>query len=175
MGKQAQKYGFQWESIFQKSFKSSFEDGFIYKILDTNALEGAKKAASKTSGSSVWNKIIVPKTPSDFICIANGRTLFVECKNTVNKTSFPLANIKESQFQFALEIENAGGKYLFAIRRHEPRKHECFLLTVNDIIRLKIANGDRKSIRWEQLRDDEFVKRPPLLKGSKFGLGMLFD
>jgi len=175
MSKYAQNQGYIWESQFQKSFEDSFINGFIYKLVDTHSLQGAKNAASNSGKSDVWNKIIIPKVVSDFVCINDGQHIFVECKSTMNKTSFALGNIKPHQTQFAIDIESAGGKYYFAIRKQESRNNECFLLTVNDIIRLKTANGGRKSIRWEQLRDDEFVKRPPLLKGSKFGLGMLFD
>ena len=169
-----QQRGYEFEEKFKESFKQSFPNGFIYKLIDTHSLEGAKRAASNTTRGA-WNKIIIPKVPSDYICINNGETIWVECKSTMNKTSLPLTNIKPHQLQFASKIEEAGGRYYFAIRHQIPRASECFLITLNDIIRLKTENGGRKSIRWEQLREDPFVKRPPLLKGSKFGIGCLFD
>ena len=169
-----QQRGYEFEEKFKESFKQSFPNGFIYKLIDTHSLEGAKRAASNTTRGA-WNKIIIPKVPSDYICINNGETIWVECKSTMNKTSLPLTNIKIHQLEFAAKIEEAGGRYYFAIRHQVPRNSECFLITLNDIIRLKTANGGHKSIRWEQLREDPFVKRPPLLKGSKFGIGCLFN
>ena len=127
------------------------------------------------SKNTSWNNIIIPKVASDFICIDNGQTMFVECKSTVNKTSFPVSNIKPHQLEFASKIEEAGGMYSFIIRHQVPRNSECFIVTLNDIIRLKTANGGRKSIRWEQFKEDPFVKKPPLLKGGKFGIGCLFQ
>lgn len=169
-----QQRGYEFEEKFKESFKQSFPSGFIYKLIDTHSLEGAKRAASNTTRGA-WDKIIIPRVPSDYICINDGETMWVECKNTVNKTSFPLGNIKAHQLEFAAKIEESGGRYYFAIRHQIPRASECFLITLNDIIRLKTANDGRKSIRWEQLREDPFVKRPPLLKGSKFGIACLFD
>ena len=170
----ARDSGYKWEENFQRSFKNAFPEGFIYKLIDTHSLEGAKKAAS-AGGNANWNKVIVPRVPSDYICINDGQTMWVECKNTVNPTSFPLGNVKDHQFEFAAHIEAAGGRYYFAIRRQEARNNECFLLTLNDIVRLKKANDNRKSIKWEQLREDPYVKRPPWIKGAKFDMSCLFE
>jgi len=161
------------ERLFQKSFEKSFPEGFIYKLIDTHSLEGAKRMAEKFSPGS-WGKIIIPRVPGDYICIEDGKHLVVECKNTMNKSSFPLGNIKSHQFDFVMKIEAAGGKYYFAIRKQEARKNECFLVTVNDIIRLKTANGGRQSIKWEQFRNDKNVKKPPSIKGSLFDMECLF-
>jgi recombination protein U len=173
MGKQAQKKGYDWEKTFKKSFDKAFPNGFIYKLIDTHSIEGVTQAAKKQNAA--WGKMTVPKVPSDYICLNDGETIWVECKNTMNQTSFPLGNIKEHQFQFAADIEAAGGKYYFAIRRHEPRNHECFLLTLNDIIRLKKANDNRKSIKWEQMHEDPDIKKPPWMVGAKFDMKCLFD
>jgi len=169
-----QQSGYDFEKVFKKSFKNCFEHGFIYKLIDTHSLEGAKKAAYGTMKGK-WDKIIIPPVPSDFICINNGETMWVEAKNTINPTSFPMGNVKDHQLEFASKIEMAGGRYKFVIRHQIPRHSECFLLTLNDIIRLKKANQNRNSIKWEQLRTDPHVQRPALLKGSRFDVSMLFD
>lgn len=170
MGKAAQDRGYQFEDTFQKSFKAAFPEGFIYKLIDTHSLEGAKRAAGDQ-----WGNFIVPKVVSDFICLNSGEHIFVECKNTMNKTSFPLGNIKDHQFQFAIDVENAGGRYLFAIRRWEARKHECFLVSVNDIINMKQQSQYEKSIKWDIFRDNNDIKKPGLIKGSMFDISNMFD
>jgi recombination protein U len=174
LAKTPRQSGYSWEKLFKESFDECFPDGFIYKLIDTHSLEGAKKSAS-AAGNQNWSKIIVPKVPSDWICIVDGVTIFVECKNTMNQSSFPLSNIKSHQFEFAAKIEAAGGKYFFAIRRQEPRNNECFLLTLNDFIRLGTKSGGRKSIKWELIRDDEWIIKCPQIKGSKFAIQALFD
>lgn len=165
--------GYKFESMFQKSFKQLYPDGFIYKLIDTHSIEGITKAAKKQN--KAWGSMVVPKVPADYICIYDGITIFVECKSTVNKTSFPLRNIKDHQLEFASNIEMAGGFYTFMLRKQEKRNDEYFMLTLNDIIRLKQANNNSKSIKWEQLREDPHVKRPPRIKGSKFDLECMFD
>jgi len=127
-----QQRGYDFEDKFKKSFDDSFPAGFIYKLVDTHSLQGAKRAATNTSKNNAWNNIIIPKVVSDFICIYNGQTMFVECKSTVNKTSLPLGNIKAHQLEFAAKIEEAGGRYYFAIRHQVPRNSECFLITLNE-------------------------------------------
>ena len=165
--------GYKFESMFKKSFKQCYPDGFIYKLIDTHSIEGITKAAKKQN--KAWGSMVVPKVVSDFICIHNGITMFVECKSTQNKTSFPLRNVKDHQFEFASEVELAGGLYVFMIRRQESKNDEYFIITLNDIIRLKKANNNNKSIKWEQLREDPYIKRPPRMKGAKFDLKCLFD
>jgi recombination protein U len=169
----ARQGGYKWERVFQKSFDKCFPEGFIYKLIDTHSLEGITKAAMKQN--KAWGKMVVPRVPADYICIHKGQTIWAECKNTVNKTSFPLRNIKDHQIEFATLIENAGGRYYFAIRREIPRNHQCYLITVDDIIRLKKENQNRKSIKWEQLENDPHVKKPPFMKGAKFDISCMFD
>ena len=171
MAKRHVQGGYKFESITQKSIEETYPGAFVYKLIDTHSIEGLLTMLKKNHIQ--YQNFLVPKVPADFIAVFGGHTVWVECKNTVNRTSFPLGNIKKHQLEFATLIEENGGKYYFAIRRQEARNNEAFLITVNDIIRLTQKSG-RKSLNWTDVRKDEYIIKLPQVKGSKFDMRGLF-
>jgi len=88
--------------------------------------------------------------PADFLIIAKGRPIFLECKSSKNKSSFPLKNIRVSQLEYADKIDEAGGLYFFFLsNRSNKKKIKYYLVhfeTIFDLIR-----GKKKSIKWKDL------------------------
>jgi len=141
------KRGYNYENIFRKSFLQSFPDGYIYKIPDFHSVSGQLNTIQKYQ--STYKEYAVPKSPADFICVIDGRTVWVECKSTRNMTSFPLRNIKDHQITTGLEIDAAGGVFYFAIRRDEPYKSRMWLVSIDKFIKIRQEMDKKaKSIKW---------------------------
>lgn len=168
-----QRSGYDWERKFQKSVKEFFPDAFIYKIIDTHSIEGLLSKLKKTH--TQYENFLIPKVPADFIIIHLGRTVWVECKNTTNLTSFPLRNIKPHQIEYGIDIEGAGGEYLFAIQRDESRNKRAFLLSINTLIDIQLKLGKVKSIKWEVFEDHKEVIELPREKGSIYNVEELMN
>ncbi len=166
-----QNAGYRWEETFKKSVLESFPGAFIYKLIDTHSIEGLLTKLKKNHIQ--YKDFLIPKVPADYICVWGAQTVWVECKNTINDSYFPLANIKKHQLEFASLIEENGGKYYFAIRRQEARNNEVFLVTLNDIIRITQKSG-RKSLQWSELRRDKQIIKCDQVKGSKYDVRGLF-
>lgn len=165
--------GYNFESIFKKSVENSFPDAFIYKLIDTTSISGLLSVLKKNYIQ--YNNFLIPKVPSDFIIINEGRTLWIECKSTKNLTSFPIRNIKTHQLKFASEIEASGAQYFFALRRDEPRKGRVFIVPAHSLFKIKIGLGNsKKSIKWRYFEEDPDVIEAPRIKGSIYDLRKIF-
>jgi len=165
--------GYKWEDTFKKSVKSFLPDAFIYKLIDTHSIEGLLRKLKKTN--TEYENFLIPKVPADFIVIHEGQTLWVECKSTSNLESFPLRNIKPHQIEFGLDIDGAGGEYVFALQRDEPRNKRAFLLSVNTLVDISMKLGKSKSIKWEVLEKHPRVIEMAREKGSIFNVEELFS
>jgi len=165
--------GYEWEDSFKKSVRTFLPDAFIYKLIDTHSIEGLLRKLKKTQ--TQYENFLIPKVPADFILIDEGRTLWVECKSTSNLESFPLRNIKSHQIEFGLSIDGAGGEYIFAIQRNEPRNKRAFLLSVNTLVDISIKLGKSKSIKWNVLERHPRVIEMTREKGSLFNTEELFN
>lgn len=141
--------GYIWEGKFRKSVHTYLPQAFIYKILDTHSIEGLLQKLRQTHQQ--YNQFLVPKVPADFIMIHAGRTIWIECKNTTNLTSFPLANIKPHQLEFGKAIVKAGGEYFFAIQRNQSHHNRAFLVDIDTYLKMRdiVIEKGRKSIKWE--------------------------
>ena len=165
--------GYDFENQFRKSVKEFLPDAFIYKLIDTHSIEGLLSKLKKTH--TQYQEFYLPKVPADFILINKGQTLWVECKSTSNLGSFPLRNIKPHQIEFGLNIDGAGGEYVFALQRDEPRNKRAFLLSVNTLVDISMKLGKTKSIKWEVLEKHPRVIEMTREKGSIFNVEELFD
>lgn len=163
--------GYKWEDIFRKSFENTFPDGFIHKLMDTHSIEGTLKKIRMENPQ--YAKMVIPKVPADYIVVLDGETIFVECK-TSKMGEFPKTNIKEHQFEFATDIENAGGKYIFVIRRHEPRNSEVFVVSGGELMNMFIREG-RGKLSWESFRNNPKVVKAPSVPGSKYDMGDILE
>lgn len=165
--------GYRWEDTFKKSVNQFLPDAYIYKLMDTHSIEGLLQKLKKTQ--TQYENFLIPRVPADFVIIHEGQTLWVECKSTSNLESFPLRNIKSHQIETGLSIDGAGGEYIFAIQRDEPRNKRAFLLSVNTLVDITIKLGKSKSIKWDILEKHPRVIELLREKGSLFNMEELFD
>ncbi|MCK5013790.1 MAG: Holliday junction resolvase RecU [Candidatus Omnitrophica bacterium] len=166
-----QRNGYQWENSFQKSIKKYLPDAFIYKIMDTHSIEGLLTKLKKTH--TEYQDFLIPKVPADFMVIHQGRTIMIECKSTIKLDHFPLRNIKPHQIQMGVEIDGAGGEYIFAIQRDEPRNKRVFLISVNTLIAIQLKLGKKKVIPWHVMEKNPDVIELVREKGSLFQMEAL--
>jgi len=162
--------GYEWEHSFRLSIIRCLPGAFIYKIIDTHSIEGLLSKLKESHQQ--YNKFLVPKVPADFIIIHYGRTMWIECKNTTNLTSFPLSNIAKHQLEFGVQIASAGGEYFFAIQRDEPYKKRAFLIDINTFLEIKskVNREGKKSIKWLIFENHPNVKELELMRGSIYDL-----
>lgn len=165
--------GYHWENKFSQSVKEFLPDAFIYKIIDTHSIEGLLAKLKKTHQQ--YEEFLIPKVPADYIIIHEGHTVWVECKNTTDLKSFPMRNIKPHQIKFGLEIDGAGGEYLFAIQRDEPRNKRAFLLSINTLVDIQINLGKKKTIEWRVFEEHPKVIELMREKGSIFNVEGLMN
>ena len=75
-----------------------------------------------------------------------GDTFFAEVKSSQDEVSFSLNNIQKGQWQAAIQITSAGGKYFFFIRREI--RGDWFRVPAQVVIEtFKI----KKSMKWTEL------------------------
>lgn len=84
----------------------------------------------------------------DYNGIYRGKYIEFDAKECHNKTSFPLSNLKEHQFEHIKRVIKQGGLAFLIIFMN----NEFFLLKGEDIIEYK-ENNDRKSIEFEYLEN----------------------
>ena len=88
-----------------------------------------------------------PKAKSECLdylgILKNGRCISFEAKSTTNKTSFPLSQIKDYQFELHKEIRKYTKEVFYIIRFKELGRY--FLVTSDEIDKF-IQENDRKSI-----------------------------
>lgn len=82
----------------------------------------------------------------DFTGLCNGNPIAIECKETKNKTSFPLSNISDYQLKFIDQWLNLGGKAFLLVNFDTHNK--VFLVEGRKLLNC-IDNLDRKSITYE--------------------------
>jgi len=166
----SKRSGYVWESTFKKSVQTYLPEAFIFKIIDTHSIEGLLSILRKSH--TQYENYMIPKVPSDFIIVWNGKTMWVECKNTHNKTSFPLSNIKKHQLEFGKAIVRAGGEYFLAIQRDKPYHKRAFLIDLETFLKMELRaiKEKRKSIKWELFELESGVKEMRLLKNSLYNI-----
>jgi Penicillin-binding protein-related factor A, putative recombinase len=95
-------------------------------------------------------KALIPEKKStvDFIGCLNGRGLAFDAKETKERTSFPLANVKEHQLRFLEKYRNCGGHAFLLVRF--VKHNETFILSSVQLSQWwkEAAFGGRKSIPY---------------------------
>ena len=100
----------------------------------------------------ITNKGIIPQTSTvDFVGLIEG-VLFIafDAKETANKTSFPLANIKDHQVEYLKVVKKLGGLSFFMVQF--TSLHEQVFICPLDLITSytdNVNNGGRKSIPYQ--------------------------
>ena len=80
----------------------------------------------------------------------------IECKETKNKTSFPFANIKDTQIEFLKLWTELGGLGYYIIRFETNKK--VFLIKSEDMHKCMDTIG-RKSVPYDYcLESDDFIE-----------------
>lgn len=87
----------------------------------------------------------------DFLgLLPNSNPIIFEAKSAEGRTSFPLSNVKEYQFELFDEIYNYTDNifYIIELRHH----NEIYLVHANKVKEFK-ENNDRKSIPYEEFKN----------------------
>lgn len=87
----------------------------------------------------------------DYVGVYKGKSVSIETKTCANKTSFPLSNIKDTQFEYFLDYELMGGLgyYIIEFREHK----EIYLVKSMQIETFRNSN-ERKSIPYQWFKDN---------------------
>ena len=103
-------------------------------------------------GTKIVSAFPKKKSPClDYIGILyNGKVIVFEAKTTANKTSFPLSNIKDYQFDLIDEINYYVDCVFFII---EFREYNEIYLVKGDTIKEFKENNTRKSIPYKNFKD----------------------
>lgn len=98
----------------------------------------------------------------DYVGVHNGKTIVFDAKETSIRTSFPLDNISEHQFQLLLSWHEQGAWAFLLVQF--TRRDEVYLLPVGLLERYweDARNGGRKSIPYT-----EFTLHCNLVKSEK--------
>lgn len=105
------------------------------------------------------------KTPStlDFNGLYKGRYIEFDAKETMSKTSFPLANIHEHQLKHIKNIFNNGGTVFLIIRIND----EYYLLPGKNIIDF-VNTETRKSIPYSYIKENGYLLNYNYNKGLDY-------
>lgn len=140
------KIGAEFEKKLTEQFKQYRKDkkAYIFKVPTEFVI--LRKGAKIVSA--------FPKKQSpclDYIGILNdGDVIVFEAKTTANKTSFPLSNIKDYQFNLIDEINYYVDCVFFII---EFREYNEIYLVKGDAIKEFKENNTRKSIPYKDFKD----------------------
>lgn len=146
MGSSSNSIGAKFEKRLEKQFEKYRKEGkaYIFKChVDWVCIRKGAKIVSA-----------YPKKQSDMLdfvgFLRNGSHVIFEAKTCANKTSFPLSNIKEYQFDLNKELYNYTENIFYII---EMREHnEVYLLHAKDLQHF-IDNNERKSIPYNTLKE----------------------
>lgn len=140
------KIGAKFENRLTKQFEKYRKEGKAYIFKIPNEFVVLRKGAKIVSA--------FPKKQSpclDYIGILpNGKAIVFEAKTTANKTSFPLSNIKDYQYDLIDEIQNYANNVFFIIEFREL--NEIYLVSGEEVEKFK-ENNERKSIPYKEFKN----------------------
>lgn len=140
------KIGAKFENRLTKQFEKYRKEGKAYIFKIPTEFVVLRKGAKIVSA--------FPKKQSpclDYIGILpNGKSIVFEAKTTANKTSFPLSNIKDYQYDLIDEIQNYANNVFFIIEFREF--NEVYLVSGLAIREFK-ENNLRKSIPYKEFKN----------------------
>ena len=140
------KIGSKFENRLTKQFEKYRKEGKAYIFKVPTEFVVLRKGAKIISA--------FPKKQSpclDYIGILpNGKSIVFEAKTTANKTSFPLSNIKDYQYDLIDEIQNYANNVFFVIEFREY--NEVYLVSGLAIREFK-ENNLRKSIPYKEFKN----------------------
>ena len=140
------KIGAKFENRLTKQFEKYRKEGkaYIFKI--------PTEFVVLRKGSKIVSAFPKKQSPClDYIGILpNGEAIVFEAKTTKNKTSFPLSNIKNYQYDLINEIQNYVNNVFFIIEFREL--NEVYLVSGEEIEKFK-ENNERKSIPYKEFKN----------------------
>lgn len=145
-----------------KSFESSImESNIKYDIKGWAQIEKAHPEVQITRETG--NRIVGFKKSKgfvDFFGVCQGRAIAFEAKNTTNRTSFTLKNIKQHQMDTLKKWHNQGAYSFFLI--HFQKHFQTYLLTYEQAEEWwdTALKGGRKSIPYEWFRVNCPIVKP---------------
>ena len=133
------------EAVFESYWEGRGKSSFIYRFLDAGdllqrirAIVGAKFPLGKLAA-------IIPSQPSDYLVVdAEEGQFFAEVKSSKSPTSFPLSNIKPSQWSAAKRTAAAKGQYWFFI--YSYAKDRWYRVPASIVLETQ-----EKSLKWDKL------------------------
>jgi len=140
------KIGAKFEERLTNQFEKYRKEGKAYVFKIPTEFVVLRKGAKIVSA--------FPKKQSpclDYIGILpNGKAIVFEAKTTANKTSFPLSNIKDYQYDLIDEISQYVNNVFFIIEFREL--NEVYLVEGQKIKEFK-ENNERKSIPYKEFNN----------------------
>lgn len=140
------KIGAKFENRLTKQFEKYRKEGraYIFKVpVEWVIIRNGKNIKSA-----------FPRNKSDCLdyigILPGGKSIVFEAKTTANKTSFPLSNIKNYQYDLIKEISQYANSVFFIIEFREL--NEIYLVSGEEIKRFK-ENNERKSIPYKEFKN----------------------
>ena len=153
--KNSNKEGKEFEDMLTRQFNKYRREGKMYCIKVPTEIVILRKGAKIVSA--------FPRAKSEALdylgILSTGECITFEAKSSNNKTSFPLSQIKEYQFELHKEIRNYTKKVFYIIRMKALGK---FYLVTSDEIDEFMENSERKSIPVSMLGDSIGVEMQDL-------------
>ena len=140
------KIGSKFEQKLTEQFEQYRKDkkAYIFKV--------PTEFVVLRKGSKIVSAFPKKQSPClDYIGILhNGKSIVFEAKTTANKTSFPLSNIKDYQYNLITEISHYVNNVFFIIEFREL--NEIYLVSGKAIQEFK-ENNTRKSIPYSDFKN----------------------
>lgn len=130
----------------QEEFESWFQGkgSFVFQFED----------AREAMGISQSRKVFTKGQPADYLVTSLGVTFFAEVKSCHDEVSFPLSNIKRSQWSACIQVVAAQGQYWFYLRK-EP---EGLWFKIPGSFFVDLQKAQIKSVKWSQLESFKYVR-----------------
>jgi recombination protein U len=123
-----------------------------------------RKYSPITNSYKIQGAFPEKKSTVDFGGTASNYSIWFDAKETKNKTSLPLGNIKKHQIDYLENVAKQGGKAFFLV--HATVLKRTWVLWIDQFIQF-LAEYDRKSIRFDWM--DEHCEVVPS------GIGVMLD
>lgn len=138
-----------WKSIedwFESFWKR--KEQYCFQFHDARAAMGAAQS----------RRVFTTSHPSDFLVTDCGDTFYAEVKDCHDAVSFPFKNVKVSQWQAAIKLRAAYGKYYFFLH---SQVRQCWYRVPGHVL-VDLYKAGRKSVKWAELA--EYLWQPPTLE-----------
>jgi len=102
--------------------------------------------------------LVAQQSTVDFTGIVEGgQFLAFDAKETQSKTSFPLANIHQHQFNYLEIVDDLGGIAFFLVHFKQVHKNKAYV-TPLDVVRYYWYGDKRKSIPLKAFKDEWLIE-----------------